>query len=212
MKKDESMTKEVLLNSMIKRIDKVEKKSDDRLKNYDEAIQMFHSASIEVKTIAKNQSIIFKLLRTIVESEKLKKENNKFHENVLLWIITTVITVAISAVLISSNPMLLTFLEKVSSIITSLLVFCGGMYSSFKISTLDKLASKAFAVSFSVLSVCYFAYVLKDFGSFYPEVAAIGFNTATILIVSSTIYLSSIFFKKSEESKLEADEEYTNAK
>jgi len=135
----------------------------------------------------RNQLIIMKLANSQVETN--------YHNNIAAWVLSATLMASISLAMIVIGDDMMVFFEKATSIITVFSVFCCGIYATHKLREHDPGSSIRLTTAFSCLAVCYAAYVIGDFGSSYPNIAAIGFNLATMLMVLCIVDIV-VFIKK----------------
>ncbi len=100
---------------------------------------------------------------------------------VTVWMATVVIFLAgmILPKILELN--VLKFIEVFSSWFTVACTLCLGLLSAILVARQSVNKALLVATAYSAIFICYIGYVTIDYGASEPEVAAIGFNIATIL-------------------------------
>jgi len=146
--------------------------------------------SDEVKGQLKNICHLKKSLKSINRNlEKDHMQQKGLINLIYIWISVAMTLVFGSFFLSYANGIHLKFLEVSTSWITFAMLVFAGSYASFLAYEKNKVSGYLVAVAWSLISTCYAGYTLINFGSLYPEVAAIGFNIASCAQTISILHV-----------------------
>lgn len=170
--------------SMRKKLERIEKSSmsfDEKIRKLEITTSIIYDSTNDLKDDVK---YISRSVRGIMEE---KKENDMFYKNIICWFLCCAAMMIFSFALISLRHDVISIIEKLSSWVTTACIFCYGFYASYKARFFSRTVSYLVSCSSAFIFVCYLGYVLRDFGSIFPEVAAIGFNISTIAQIISVV-------------------------
>lgn len=187
---------------MHKRIDNVEQELSKIVKTQQAESQKTSeyvrktSEYIEIATTS--AKTLNKTLKVFRQMKEMDRQQEQFAANILVSIFMMTLTILFSVLLIFAPEHVVTWVEGLTSGLTAISVLLVGLCAAYAVRAYCIRTSMHIAASWSMLFACYAGYVLKDFGSMYPHIAAIGFNVSTIAVVFSTYFAVKKLVKLSE--------------
>jgi cation transport ATPase len=149
---------------------------------------------LKISSITENSE--YKIAMIIQDMNKEQDTNDKRFKLIFLFAVTIFLSLIASAILVSLPTSIVSWLEWVTSRLTLVLLACIGVLASFFALAASKRHAVLTCVAYAVITACYGGYVINDFGASHPEVAAFGFNVATMLMLWSAAWNAYIIKKR----------------